>query len=95
MKSEIFFDISSELFFQVNVEERKFEYVDKNVSNLLGFSAEDLMSKEFLNFVHPEDRQKTLEFLTGKTPTVFPYINRYVTKDGNYVVIRWLNAKLS
>lgn len=58
MRSSIFFDISSELFFLVNMQELTFEYVNKNVTELLGYSAEELTSKPFLRFVHLEDQEK-------------------------------------
>lgn len=55
----------------------------------LGFTRADLMSKPFIEFVHPDDRERTLdqnrEVRGGGEARLFE--NRYVCKDGSY---RWL-----
>jgi PAS domain S-box-containing protein len=55
----------------------------------LGYSREELMSKRFIEFVHPDDRERTLnqnrEVRGGGQARLFE--NRYVCKDGSY---RWL-----
>ncbi len=57
----------------------------------LGYTLEDLASKPYLEFVHPEDRPATLkemESLTTGAPTV-SFENRYRTKEGTYRWISW------
>ncbi|MDT8368718.1 MAG: PAS domain S-box protein [Longimicrobiales bacterium] len=55
----------------------------------LGFTIEELMSKPFIEFVHPDDREKTL----GQNRQVrvgghaISFENRYLCKDGSF---RWL-----
>ena len=55
----------------------------------LGFSREELLSKPMFDFVHPDDRARTLEqnrkVRAGGQALSFE--NRYVCKDGSY---RWL-----
>jgi PAS domain S-box-containing protein len=55
----------------------------------LGFSREELMSRPFIEFVHPDDRERTLnqnrEVRDGGHARGFE--NRYLCKDGSY---RWL-----
>jgi len=55
----------------------------------LGFSREELQSKPMFEFVHPDDRERTLEqnrkVRTGGQARAFE--NRYRCKDGSY---RWL-----
>jgi PAS domain S-box-containing protein len=55
----------------------------------LGFSREELQSKPMFDFVHPEDRQRTLDqnkrVRSGGQAVAFE--NRYLCKDGSY---RWL-----
>ena len=55
----------------------------------LGFSGEELQSKPMFEFVHPEDRERTLDqnrrVRSGGQALVFE--NRYRCKDGSY---RWL-----
>lgn len=56
----------------------------------LGYSNEELLSKPFVEFVHPDDRNITLkeiEKLSTGIPTV-GFENRYCLKDGSY---RWLD----
>jgi PAS domain S-box-containing protein len=55
----------------------------------LGFSREELQSKPMFEFVHPEDRERTLDqnrrVRAGGQAHAFE--NRYLCKDGSY---RWL-----
>jgi PAS domain S-box-containing protein len=55
----------------------------------LGFTREELMSRPFLEFVHPDDRERTLgqnrDVRAGGHARLFE--NRYLCKDGSY---RWL-----
>ena len=55
----------------------------------LGYSREELMSRPFIEFVHPDDRERTLKqnaLVRGGGQAV-AFENRYVCKDGSY---RWL-----
>ena len=57
----------------------------------LGFTREELQSKRMFEFVHPDDRERTLEqnriVRTGGQALGFE--NRYVCKDGSYRWFRW------
>jgi PAS domain S-box-containing protein len=57
----------------------------------LGFTREELMSKPFFEFVHPDDRERTLnqnrEVRSGGRALSFE--NRYRCKDGSYRWLRW------
>ncbi|HEY2067420.1 MAG TPA: PAS domain S-box protein, partial [Gemmatimonadaceae bacterium] len=57
----------------------------------LGFSRQELMSKPFIEFVHPDDRERTLnqnkEVRGGGQALSFE--NRYLCKDGSYRWFRW------
>jgi PAS domain S-box-containing protein len=56
----------------------------------LGFTIEELCSRPFIEFVHPDDRERTLgrnaEVRAGDLGLGFE--NRYLAKDGSY---RWLD----
>ena len=55
----------------------------------LGWTEAELLSKQWLDFVHPEDRQATVaagEHLVSNEP-VRSFENRYLCKDGSY---RWM-----
>jgi PAS domain S-box-containing protein len=57
----------------------------------LGFSREELQSKPMFEFVHPDDRDRTLEqnqrVRTGGQAIAFE--NRYRCKDGSYKWLLW------
>jgi PAS domain S-box-containing protein len=55
----------------------------------LGFSRADLMSRPFIEFVHPDDRARTLNQnkAVRHGGEAHSFENRYVCKDGSY---RWL-----
>ena len=57
----------------------------------LGFTRQELMSKPFIEFVHPDDRERTLaqnrEVRGGGQALSFE--NRYLCKDGSYRWLRW------
>ena len=57
----------------------------------LGFTSVELMSKPFIEFVHPDDRERTLAqnraVRTGGQALAFE--NRYLCKDGSFRWLRW------
>ena len=57
----------------------------------LGFTREELLSRPFIEFVHPDDRERTLaqnaEVRSGGKALSFE--NRYLCKDGSYRWLRW------
>ena len=57
----------------------------------LGFTIEELLSKPFIEFVHPDDRERTLQ-QNGKVRTggqALSFENRYLCKDGSCKWLRW------
>jgi putative two-component system response regulator len=57
---------------------------------LLGYTEEELTARPFLDFVHPEDRERTIretQRLANATRDTVDFQNRYRTGDGSY---RWL-----
>ncbi len=67
-----------------------FKKINPVWSKILGWSREEMLSKPWLDFVHPEDYNKTIEvgkyLVSGES--VFGFENRYRCKDGTY---RWLS----
>ena len=57
----------------------------------LGFTREELLSRPFIEFVHPDDRERTLkqnaQVRSGGQALSFE--NRYLCKDGSYRWLRW------
>jgi PAS domain S-box-containing protein len=63
-------------------------------SDTLGYELEELVGRPFLEFVHPDDREKTVaeaERLMGGH-NVVAFDNRYRCKDGTYRHILWSSA---
>jgi PAS domain S-box-containing protein len=60
----------------------------------LGFTPEELCSRPIMEFVHPEDRERTVREIEhqAKGSMVLSFENRYLCKDGSY---RWLSWKSS
>jgi len=57
----------------------------------LGWTSEQLMARPFIEFVHPEDRERTAlsaaALRAGERPPRL--VNRYLTKDGGHRWIEW------
>lgn len=59
---------------------------------LLGFSIKELKEKPFIDFVHPEDREKTLREagrLSDEPGETINFINRYLASNGDYHWLSW------
>lgn len=87
---ENFFDLSLDLFCIASTNGFLLR-VNPNFSLLLGYSEQDLLSRPFLDFVHPDDlaaTQAAMEaLLSGKPVTRFR--NRYRQFRGTYLWIEW------
>jgi PAS domain S-box-containing protein len=57
----------------------------------LGFTREELMSRPFIEFVHPDDRERTLRQNASVRSggQALGFENRYLCKDGSYKWFRW------
>jgi PAS domain S-box-containing protein len=68
-----------------------YKIVNDGFIKVLGYSREELLSRPFLEFVHPDDLENTLEEvknLTQNSPTV-NFENRYIKKNGELVFLQW------
>jgi PAS domain S-box-containing protein len=71
-----------------------FKRVNPAFGQTLGYSRDELLSRPFLDLVHPEDREKTLSEvskLAAGLPTIH-FENRYRRKDGVYRWFSWSAA---
>jgi PAS domain S-box-containing protein len=85
---EAFFAVARDLFCFLDFNGH-FRRLNPAWERTLGFTREELMSRPFIEFVHPDDRKRTLAqnaaVLAGGQAADFE--NRYLCKDGSY---RWL-----
>lgn len=73
-----------------------FKRINPSFERVLGYSREELLSRSFLEFVHPDDRASTIkevENLAQGRPTV-DFHNRYLASDGTYRWLAWQASPL-
>lgn len=71
--------------------EGRYVYVSAAYERIFGYSAEEVVGRQMIHLVHPEDRDKTMaavrEIMAGQDKTTLE--NRYIRKDGEVVHIMW------
>ena len=91
-------DFNFEHFFDVNLDllciaktDGTFVKLNKEWEVALGYLLSDLEGKNFLDFVHPDDLQVTLDAMSDLSAqkAVMNFTNRYRCKDGSYRLIEW------
>ena len=88
-----FFDISLDLFCIAGLN-GFFRHINDNFPRLLGYTIDELKSRQFMDFVHPDDREKTSTEISrlARGETTIQFINRYRHADGTYIWLEW-NAR--
>jgi PAS domain S-box-containing protein len=85
---ERIFDLSLDLLAVAGFD-GYFKRVNPSFERTLGYTTQELVSRPFLDFVHPEDRERTvgaMAVLTGGEDLA-EFENRYICRDGS---VRWL-----
>lgn len=87
---ELFFNLP-DLMLCIANSDGYFIRVNPAWEHTLGFSAKELMSKPWIEFVHPEDRMATIQEAKALAEghTTKDFFNRYLTKSGNYIWLHW------
>ncbi len=85
------FDISPGLICIANANTGYFTDCNPAVTRILGVSVEEFTSRPFMEFIHPDDRQRTVDEVTKqlKGSSVANFENRYRCKDGSYKWLAW------
>jgi diguanylate cyclase (GGDEF)-like protein/PAS domain S-box-containing protein len=85
-----FFDLSLELLCIADFH-GYFRRVNPAFTEALGYPPEELIAQPYIEFVHPDDRRKTLKqvekLAQGERLTYFE--NRYRHADGSYHILAW------
>ena len=91
VKFKELFDLSIDIIGIANLE-GYFKSVNEAFSKAMGWSKEELYSKPFFEFIHPEDREKTeleLEKLKKGNKT-FNFVCRCISKDDTIKFFQWV-----
>jgi PAS domain S-box-containing protein len=70
------------------------EAVSPSFGSLLGWSEHDIVGRNFLQLVHPDDQAATTAQMAslGEGHYVYKFENRYRRKDGSYCLLSWTAA---
>jgi PAS domain S-box-containing protein len=85
-----FFNLSIDMLCVADLEGH-FKYVNPAFEKTLGHARTELLSKSYMDFVHPDDKVATLaaaQELVQGVPSI-NFVNRYILKDGTYKWLEW------
>jgi len=90
---EYFFNETTDLICIANLD-GYFLKINKAFTNTLGYSETELISEQFINFVHPDDVTKTLSELGNLNDGIntINFKNRYQKKDGSCIWLQWIST---
>jgi len=84
------FNLSPDLICEANLD-GYFKKLNPAWEDALGFTIEELCSKPYINFIHPNDQKLTMKevekLFSGKSTIKFE--NRYLCKNGSYKSLEW------
>ena len=88
--AEAFFFVAIDLFCFLDFN-GYFKRLNPAWERTLGFSREELMSRPFIEFVHPDDRERTLaqNAAVRAGGQAMEFENRYLCKDGSHRWFLW------
>jgi PAS domain S-box-containing protein len=91
-----FFDLSADMVCIADID-GCFRQVNESFSRVLGYSREEILSRPFMEFTHPDDRAGTahvIEEQLKKGKAVLRFEARYLRKDGGIVWLEWASRPL-
>jgi len=71
-----------------------FTRVNPAAEQVLGYTKEELLARPYLDFVHPDDRERTAAEAAsiGQGDPTLSFENRFASKDGSYRVLEWMST---
>lgn len=88
-----FFSLSIDMLAIANFD-GYFIHLNPSWEKTLGWTETELMETPFIEFVHPEDKERTLKEVKklSQGEDTIQFENRYLTKDGSYRWLAWNSA---
>ena len=86
------FDMSLDMICVADIRTATFLQVNPAFMETLGYSEAELIGRPFLDFIHPDDVEKTRRVVKEKLQrgeTVIAFETRYRRKDGQYLWLEW------
>lgn len=69
-----------------------FKVINPAFEKVLGYTETELLSKPFVEFIHPDDVQKTsdeVNMMSSLGTSTIQFENRYIRKDGQLIYLQW------
>lgn len=87
----LFFDLVPDMIVVASTD-GYFKKLNKAWASTLGFTSEELMSKPFTEFIHPDDVENTFREVEKqlKGQSTLNFQNRYLCKNGEYKWLDWV-----
>ena len=94
---ETIWNVSHDLLCVADYHSATFKMINPAFRTVLGYDEAELLSRSFLEFVHPDDVQPTLDVIENnlkKGIVVLDFINRYRCQDGSYKYLQWISRPI-
>ena len=88
------FNLSPDMVCIADLNTLTFKKINPAFKSILGYSKDEIIGKSFLEFIHPDDLEKTKSIISGslmKGEKVLGFENRYVAKDGSVKWLEWVS----
>ncbi len=88
------FKMSLDMICIADLDTTNFLKINPAFTRILGYDENELLNHPFIEFIHPDDVQTTLETMEQKLKSgedVVDFSNRYRCKDGSYRMLRWVS----
>lgn len=93
---KVFFDVALDLLCIADLE-GNFLKLNRHWEEVLGYSLQELEGRKFMDFVHIEDIESTKQAIKhlSLNKKVSSFVNRYISKNGDYKWIEWKSISVN